>query len=75
MDNNVLEFILRVRDEASKTLEEAGAKVDDVAKKGSGFGKAFAIAGGVVAAGVGIAAVAMKDWADKASAAQVETVR
>lgn len=75
MEKNALEIILRVKDEATKTLDGASKQLEDTRKSVEGMGKAFMVAGGMLT-GAGIAGVAMmKDWIDKAAEAQSEMTR
>jgi hypothetical protein len=75
MDNSVLQIILKVKDEASQALNNAGKQIDETKDKIGGMGKSFAIAGGMMT-GAGIAGVAvMKDWIEKANDAQVQMAK
>ena len=75
MDNQVLEIILRARDEASKVVKDLGSSLDQTSKQAENMSTAFKVAGGIVT-GVGIAGVlAMKSWLDAGVQAQTETIK
>lgn len=73
--DNILELIIKARDEASDTLKKVGGSIDEAQKKASDMSKNFKAAGAIIT-GAGIAGVAMmKDWTNAASEAQVEMAK
>ncbi len=75
MDNDVLQIILRARDEASAVVKNLGDTLDQTSKQAQNMSAAFKIAGGIVTA-VGVAGVlAMKSWLDAGVQAQTETIK
>ena len=73
--DNVLEMVLRLKDEATATLKDAGNEITKTKDKVADMSKTFLLAGGIMT-GAGIAGVsAMKSWIDAASAASQETAR
>jgi hypothetical protein len=70
MGENILEVVLKARDEASKVIENLGKSVEDTQKKTAEMSKSFAIAGGIIT-GAGLAGVAvMNNWTSLASDVQ-----
>ena len=75
MGDNLLELIIRTKDEASKQLEGVGKQIDDTSKKAEGLSQAFKVGGVMIAAALGATVAAVVDWSKKAADAQVETAR
>lgn len=72
---NTLEYILKLKDEATKELEGFGKSVSTNEDRLKSFQKAAAIAGTALT-GMGIAGFSvLKDWAEKASEAEKEMAR